>query len=152
MRRDMTTAQLLDSTPTARVSFRQPVSTSGYIDAAWWPRSRDLTAELPALLDVLWTADREINRVTYNLAAWDPAPRRLLIDGHRVHLGGFTSGNPHVIELIDAWGRERIDIVVIAAGTDPIVAERMLRLASIADDPYGADEILARATSERSDR
>ena len=49
----MATAQLLqpaDSEPghdapecasdkAARISFRQPVSTDGFIDAAWWPRS-----------------------------------------------------------------------------------------------------------------
>ena len=27
--------------------------------------------------DVLWTAGRDINRVTYHLHAWDRAPRRL---------------------------------------------------------------------------
>jgi hypothetical protein len=160
MRRDMITAQLPDITlpqpdiavavepTTARVSFRQPVSASGYIDAAWWPRSRDLTAELPALLDVLWTAAREITHVTYNVRAWEPAPRRLLVDGRRVRLGGFVTGDPHVVELIDAWGRERVDLVVIPAETDPDVAERALRLAGVAESPYRADEILARAAHE----
>ena len=85
----MTTVQYLDPPPhrrlttrprrptAARISFRQPVSTDGYIDAAWWPRSLDLTVELPPLLDVLWTAARDITRITYSIAGWDPAPRRL---------------------------------------------------------------------------
>src|SRR6185503_17877724 len=64
----------------ARIRFRQPVSTAGYVDAAWWPRSLDLTAELPALLDVMWTAGREISRVTYSIAGWAPAPRRLRVE------------------------------------------------------------------------
>jgi hypothetical protein len=27
--------------------------TTGYVDGAWWPRSRDLAAELPVLIAVL---------------------------------------------------------------------------------------------------
>src|SRR6185437_14781281 len=80
MRRAMTTSilsspvpQPADSAPQpARISFRQPVSATGFIDAAWWPRSCDLTTELPPLLDVLWTAAREITRISYHLSAWDP--------------------------------------------------------------------------------
>jgi hypothetical protein len=36
--------------PAARVSFRQPVSTDGFIDAAWWPRSLDPTKEVATAL------------------------------------------------------------------------------------------------------
>jgi hypothetical protein len=133
----------------ARLSFRQPVSTSGYIDAAWWPRSRDLSAELPQLLEVLWTADRDINRVTYNRSAWEPMPRRVRIDGHVVRLGGFATSDPLVVGLMDAWGRERVDIVVIAPETDPDVAARALRLASVAESPYRASEILGRASDDQ---
>ena len=116
----MSTVQLLvppadvgtsDVTPgsadAARISFRQPISTSGFIDAAWWPRTLDLTREVPALFEVLWTADREINRITYNTAAWDSAPRRMIIEGRTVRLGGFTTSDPLTVRLSDAWGRER---------------------------------------------
>lgn len=129
----------------ARISFRQPVSGFGFIDAAWWPRSRDLTAELPPLLDVLWTAARQITRVTYNLAAWEPAPRRMRADGRLVRLGGFITSDPVTIRLSDSAGAERIDVLVIAPGTDPAVAERALMLASQPDCPYRAEEILTRA-------
>jgi len=60
-----------------RISFRQPVTEAGFVDAGWWPRSRDLTVELPPLLDVLWTACRDVTRVSYNVASCEPAPRRL---------------------------------------------------------------------------
>ena len=42
-----------DESAPVRIAFRQPVTSSPHIDAAWWPRSRDLAAELPALLDRL---------------------------------------------------------------------------------------------------
>lgn len=155
----MTTAQLLPPADTeprhelaaspeaARISFRQPVSTSGFIDAAWWPRSRDLTAELQPLLEVLWTAAREINRITFNIAAWDPAPRRMSIDGRIVRLGGFATSDPLTVRLSDVRGVERIDVLVIAADTDSSLAERALLLASQPDSPYRAEEILTRAAN-----
>jgi hypothetical protein len=139
MRREVTTIQDI------RISFRQPVSAAGYVDAAWWPRGRDLTSELPALLDVLWSAGREITRVTYNLGAWDRAPRRIVVDGRSVRLGGFLTSEPSGIRLSDPWGHERVDILVIPPATDPAVAERALRLASEADSVYRGADILALA-------
>jgi len=129
----------------ARISFRQPVSSTGFVDAAWWPRSRDLATELPGLLDVLWAAARQVTRITYNLAGWDPAPRRMSIQGRTVRLGGFNTSDPHMVRLSDTGRRERIDVLVILPGTDQAVAERALRLAGEADSAYCADEILALA-------
>ena len=131
----------------ARISFRQPVSATGFIDAAWWPRTLDLTVELPLLLDVLFTAGRAINRITYNSAMWQPAPRQMQIEGHKVRLGGFATGDPLTVRLSDAWGRERIDILVIAPGTNPSVAARAMQIASAEDDPYRPEEILERANA-----
>jgi hypothetical protein len=132
----------------ARIRFRQPVSTAGYIDAAWWPRSLDLAAELPALLDVMWTAAREISRVTYSIAGWAPAPRRLRVEGRMVRLGGFGASDPLTIRLVDAWGSERIDILVIPPATDPEVAQRALCYASETGNPDRPETTMARAASE----
>jgi len=129
----------------ARIRFRQPVSTGGYVDAAWWPRSLDLTAELPALLDVMWTAGREISRVTYSIAGWAAAPRRLQVEGRMVRLGGFAASDPLTIRLADAWGTERIDILVIPPATDPEIAHRALRYASETGNPDRAETTMARA-------
>jgi hypothetical protein len=130
------------SSSDARVSFRQPVSSDGFVDAAWWPRSRDLQAELPALLDVLWTAGRDVNRVSYNLAAWAPAPRRLPVAGRLVRLGGFRRQDPLMISLVDAWRRERVDILVIDPATDPDVALRALAIAGRAGSTESAERIM----------
>ncbi|MCW2540551.1 MAG: hypothetical protein JWN95_2276 [Frankiales bacterium] len=115
---------------TARVSFRQPVSVSGFVDGGWWPRSRDLTAELPSLLDVLWTASREISRVSYNLDFWVPAPRQLMVEGRLVRLGGYRQQSPLLLGLVDLWGRERIDLLVVPPETAAEVAEPLLLAAS----------------------
>jgi hypothetical protein len=126
----------------ARVSFRQPVSSGGFVDAAWWPRSLDLTMELPPLLDELWTAGREITRVSYNLEFWEPAPRRLNIHGRTVKLGGYRWQNPLLVALVDSWGQERIDVLVIDPTTDPDIALRALALASRSDSTDRAERIM----------
>lgn len=135
----------------SRISFRQPISTGGFIDAAWWPRTRDLTIELPALMDVLWTAGREINRITFNLHAWKPAPRRMRIEGRTMRLGGFATSDPQSVRLSDPWGAERVDILVIAPETDPAVAQRIFDLASETDNPYRAQEIIDEARGTAAD-
>jgi Family of unknown function (DUF5994) len=126
----------------ARASFRQPVSRDGFVDAAWWPRSRDLTVELPPLLEVLWTAGRDIYRVLYLLDFWEPAPRHLTLEGRNVRLGGFRRQDPLMVGFVDAWGRERIDMLLIDPGTEREVALRALALASRADGSEGAKRIM----------
>jgi hypothetical protein len=137
----------VDADRSARISFRQPVSPSGAIDAAWWPRSADLSRELPELLDVLWTAGREIVHVTYHITAWQPAPRRMTVEGRSVRLGGFDTSDPLTVRLTDSAGRERIDVLVVPPETDPVVADRALRLAGVAESALTASEILLRAAT-----
>lgn len=126
----------------ARVRFRQPVSPAGFVDAGWWPRSRDLSVELPPLLDVLWTAGRDVNRVLYNLEFWEPVPRHLIVAGRSVRLAGFRQQSPLMIGLMDAWGRERIDVLVVDPDTDRKVALRALTLAGRADGSDRAERIM----------
>jgi len=122
--------QSVTDRPAARVSFRQPVTSAPHVDAAWWPRSRDLEVELPGLLDVLWTAAREVDRISYPIHSWLPVPRRLTIEGRRVRLGGFAHQDPSMISLRDAWGAERIDILVIPPEAEPNFAAAAMALAS----------------------
>ena len=113
-----------------RISFRQPVDRSGSVDAGWWPRSNDLTAELPALLDVLWTAARDMRQVIYNIDGWAPAPRQMIIEDHRVRLDGNPQQDPLMLALIDAGGNDSARLLVIPFDTHPAIAEELLRLAS----------------------
>jgi hypothetical protein len=131
----------------ARVSFRQPVSRTGFVDAAWWPRSHDLTAELPGLLSVLWTASREIIRVSYSIAFWEPAPRRLQVEGRAVRLGGFNHLSPLVMTAVDARNNDRVDFLVIPPETDAAIALRALELVGHADELSSPADILEQAKS-----
>ena len=113
-----------------RVSYRQPVSGSGYVDAGWWPRSWDLSAELPALFESVWTAGRNMTRVAYNLDTWEPTARRMMLEGRRLHLGGFHWQDRLTMSMSDARHRDTITFLVIPFDTDAAVAERELGFAS----------------------
>jgi hypothetical protein len=132
----------------ARVSFRQPVTSAPHVDAAWWPRSRDLEAELPGLLDVLWTAARDVNRVSYPIDSWLPVPRRLVVEGRQVRLGGFTHQDQSMISFRDAWGAERIDILVIPPEAEPDFAAAAMALASRSGPNERAARMLERASAD----
>lgn len=136
--------------PAARITIRRPMSSVGFIDAAWWPQSRDLAAELPALLDALADVSSRVTRVTYMLAAWDIAPRRVVIGRRIVRLGGYTVGDANTISLWSSSGRHRIDVLVVLADTDPDLAEKMLEIAGRSGSLLRAGEILTEATSEQS--
>lgn len=129
----------------ARVSFRQPVGKTGFIDGGWWPYSRDITAELPALLDVFWTARREIVHVSYNLDYWDAAPRRIRIEGRRVRLAGFHQQNPLTVFLSDARHGDTAELLMIGPDTDPAIAKRALELASVSGGTDRAQQMLEHA-------
>jgi hypothetical protein len=140
-----------------RLKPRGPVT--GFVDGGWWPRSRDLPAELPALLAVLAVRLGPVESVSYHLDDWAPTPRRVTVDGRLVRLAGFRSQRPATVDVLGA--RHRVTLLVVSpettshtahavlmaagrrAGTDRIDA---LLLTSAADpvdsaDPADVDEV-----------
>ena len=59
---------------TPRLRLKPKAPHTGYVDGAWWPRSDDLTTELPDLLAVLSVRHGPIDRVLYKLNDWAKAP------------------------------------------------------------------------------
>jgi hypothetical protein len=95
-----------------RLRLKPKAPATGYVDGAWWPRSRHLTTELPALAEVLAVRLGRIERVAYALSAWNPTPRRVEVDGYRVHMEGFTYQDQNIIHLTGS-NRGRISLLVI---------------------------------------
>lgn len=100
---------------------------TGHVDGAWWPRSRDLTAELPVLLATLATRLGTVERVAYNLDEWQPAGRRLDGEGTRVRLDGFHSQLAGTVDVIGPRGR--VTILVIPP-EQPAESARTIALAT----------------------
>ena len=69
-----------------RLRLKRKAAMTGYVDGAWWPRDDDLTTELPDLLAVLSVRLGAVARVTYNLAEWAEAPRKVPIGGRIIRL------------------------------------------------------------------
>ncbi|HEY7594473.1 MAG TPA: DUF5994 family protein [Actinophytocola sp.] len=124
---------------------------TGSVDGAWWPRTRDLGAELPALLAALANRLGPVERVSYNLTAWDAAPRRLDIGGRQVRLGGFHAQHPHTVDVIGPSG-SRLTLLVLPSATDPVAAHQTLMTASRRDNVDGVDRLLASAATTETRR
>jgi hypothetical protein len=118
---------------TLRLKLKPKAPATGYVDGAWWPRSRDLSAELPTLLAVLAIRLGAVERVSYNLATWDAAPRRLDVNGRQLRLGGFHAQHAHTVDVIGANGA-RLTLLVLPPGADPDAAHRTLITASRRDN------------------
>lgn len=126
---------------TLRLKLKPKAPATGHVDGAWWPRSRDLSAELPGLLAVLAIRLGGVERVSYNLPTWDAAPRRLHIGGRQVRLGGFHAQHPHTVDVIGSNG-SRLTLLVVPPATDRRTAHRTLMTASRRDNVDSIDRLL----------
>ncbi|MFE9532766.1 DUF5994 family protein [Streptomyces sp. NPDC006691] len=96
------------------------------IDGAWWPRSDDLTAELPDLIGALPHSWPQIAHATVNAAMWSAFPGRILIANQVVQLHRATSRRARNTLCLLAPGRGRWDLLVVPPQTDRAEALRLL--------------------------
>ncbi len=131
-----------------RVSLRAEAGDgSSAFDGAWFPRSRDLAAEVPELIAELERRGVRVERFTYALDAWLPVPRKILVNGRTVRTGGFRSMNPLVVCLTWAGGARRADLLVVPPETDVLTGARALRLCTRPGLPRSPQMVLAAARS-----
>ena len=122
---------------------RKPTApTTGYVDGAWWPRSRDLTAELPALLAVLAARLGPIARIAYRLAPWDPSARRVNPDGTVARLGGYRAFNADTVDVMTSSGH-RLTLLVVPPEHGARAAHRDPRAVAQRNDTGRIDDLLA---------
>lgn len=121
--------------PAARLALKADGGSSGLLDGAWWPRSRDLLSELPALTDVLDPLWGRITRVAVNPAHWPVVPHQVPVHGHTVKVGWFTPElDPHKLLLL-SYGKGRWDLLIIPPETGAASAARLMAAASDQDGP-----------------
>ncbi|MGD6744302.1 DUF5994 family protein [Streptomyces sp. BH106] len=118
----------------ARVALKSPAGR-GLLDGAWWPRSRDLAAELPGLVDVLDPLWGRITRVAVNPMLWPVVPRKVTLQRRVLKVGWFTPElDPHKLLLL-SYGTGRFDLLVIPPETDDASAERLMAAACAPGGP-----------------
>jgi hypothetical protein len=131
------------STATDRLCLKPESATTGFVDGAWWPASRDLAAEMPSLLDALGDQAGPVERVSYNIDAWNAVPRKVRVDGHVVRMGGFRSQSAATLKVLGE--RRTLTLLVVPPETDEQAAHHILATASEADNTDGVDALMATA-------
>ena len=111
----------------ARVVFDRDVS-SGSGDplvGRWWPRTRSLAEELPALVDA-WSPDStRIQRVLYSPPDWDDHPRSVPLSSRWLKTGSFPRDDTHLLTITLA-NRSECLVTVIPPATTAAAARRLL--------------------------
>lgn len=131
-----TTSECRPAPSRPRLALAPVGSVSALLDGAWWPRSRDLHAELPELADVLDPLWGRITRITVNPAQWPVVPRKVTVAGHVVKVGWFRAEqDPHELLLL-SYRVGRWNLLVVPPGTDPVRAAGLMAAAS---DPRRSD-------------
>lgn len=120
-------------------------SREGVLDGAWWPRSRDIVAELPALLSAVTEHLGPVSRVGLDTAAWQGLPTRIVVDDRVVHIDSFPVGDGTV--MITRGGQDLFSLMVVPPNTTPEAAQAAMARAVRADNITAAEQILIDTTS-----
>ncbi|MFJ3519613.1 DUF5994 family protein [Streptomyces sp. NPDC090131] len=126
----------------ARLSLTPKTTLAGQLDGAWWPYSRDLAAELPALAAALDETWGRITRVSVNPSRWPVVPRTVAVAGHVLHVGWFTEQDPDKLILL-SYTVGRWDLLVIPPETEPAAAARLMAAAAIPGSVLAAGVLMA---------
>ena len=130
---------------TPRLRLQPKASRSGYVDGAWWPRSDDLTTELPDLIAVLGFRLGPVDRVAYNVDEWTRAPVELATGGRAVHLDGHHRQPPNTVEVQDT-NRNKMALLVVPSQTDPDHAHAIVMAAAAPNNSSTVDTLLESAS------
>ncbi|MFB7931550.1 MULTISPECIES: DUF5994 family protein [Streptomyces] len=125
---------------TAVVRLETTHDRQGVLDGAWWPRSRDIAAELPGLIAALTESLGPVLRVGLDAGAWEGLPTRMTIDGRVVHIDSFAAGDDTV--LITRGEQDLFSLLVVPPHATPDAARAAMSEAVRAGSVTRAERIL----------
>ncbi|CAM5246802.1 DUF5994 family protein [Streptomyces avidinii] len=134
---------------TALLRLETTRSREGLLDGAWWPRTRDIETELPALISALTEYLGPITRVGVDASAWNVLPTRLVIDDRIVHLDSDPVGDDTV--LITRGHNDHFALLVVPPDTTADAAREAMARAVRADNITRAAQILIATTPDATD-
>lgn len=129
---DRATREREHSSPSlpARLTLRPPTFPPGPVCGAWWPRSRDLMAELPMLTDAFDALRGRVTSFAVRSGTWPETPCAPPATGHTVRAAWFASRfDPYTIRLY-SHGVGRWDLLVVPPGTGAASAARLMTAAA----------------------
>ncbi|MEU1320650.1 DUF5994 family protein [Streptomyces tibetensis] len=133
---------------TAVVRLETTHNRRGVLDGAWWPRSRDIAAELPALIAALAEHLGPVTRVGLDAAAWEALPTRLVVDDRVVHIDSFPVGDDTV--LITRGEQDLFSLLVVPPHATPDAARAAMAEAVRAGNVTQAEQILIDTGTDRA--
>ncbi|MFD8918347.1 DUF5994 family protein [Streptomyces sp. NPDC059569] len=131
-----------DRVQSARLTLAPGAHGTGAFDGVWWPRSRDLARELPALavaMDLPWG---RITNVLVNPTHWAAVPRKVQLPDRMLHVGWFAEQDPHKL-ILRSYSTGRWDLLVIPPETSPAMAARLMARAAGPDSVLSASALIA---------
>jgi hypothetical protein len=85
-----------------------------------------------------------VERVSFRMGDWDPAPGRTVVDGGLVHLDGFALRPVGTVDV--AAATQRVTLLVVPPDTDPDTAHRALVAAGHRGNTDAVAELLSSPT------
>ena len=125
---------------TAILRLQTTHERTGILDGAWWPRSRDIGAELPGLIAALTGHLGPVTRVGLDSSAWEELPTRLIIDDRVVHIDSSPVGDDTV--LVTRGDQDLFSLLVVPPHATPDAARDAMARAVRADNLTQAAQIL----------
>ncbi|MEU1805749.1 DUF5994 family protein [Streptomyces sp. NPDC019937] len=125
---------------TALLRLATTHTREGILDGAWWPRSRDIGAELPALITALTEHLGPVTRVGLDADAWEELPTRLIVDDRIVHIDSFPVGDGTI--LITRGDQDHFSLLVVPPHATPDAARTAMAQAVRVDNIAQAQQIL----------
>ncbi|MFG2140374.1 DUF5994 family protein [Streptomyces sp. NPDC048650] len=125
---------------TALLRVETTRSLDGVLDGAWWPRSRDIGAELPGLVSALTEFLGPVTRLGLDAEAWDELPARVVVDGRAVPIDSFPVGDDTV--LITRGDQDHFALLVVPPHEAPGAAREAMSRAVRAGTPDRVGQIL----------
>ncbi|MET9522975.1 DUF5994 family protein [Streptomyces coeruleorubidus] len=125
---------------TAVVRLETTHERQGVLDGAWWPRSREIAAELPGLITALTEHLGPITRVGLDAGAWEELPTRMTIDDRVVHIDSSPVGDDTV--LITRGGQDLFSLLVVPPHATPDAARAAMTEAVRSGSVTQAEQIL----------
>jgi hypothetical protein len=134
---------------TLRLRLKPAHRSCGFVQGAWWPRSTELTSELPTLLAALSLRVGSIDCVLYHEDDWSPAPLNIEHQGDQVSLGAHQEW-PNVVSLFGPrFGS--MELLVVPPHTEPAHAYNLVTTAAHVNDASTPDQLLGIGTRRAGD-
>ena len=134
--------------PVVRIRLKPRGDHRGMVDGAWWPRSRDLSRELPPLIAAL---EKEpgwgpIHHAKVNLRMWPGLLENVQAGNHVARMAWFEDEqDPHDICLLSLRQRGRWDLLVVPPELEAGAAASLMVSASTPGTSQSASALLATA-------